>query len=368
MPHSPEPSVPSLRRRSLLAGLGLAGGLAALGCAAPGHRPAASPPAPPHAQGLNGEGWQALEADWHDTARARDVPVRLYLPRAPATDTSAAPSEALHGLPLVLFSHGIGGSRRGYRYLGQHWAQQGFASLHVQHVGSDQRLWRAGSLWSLPERLQTAAQTAEALDRALDLRFALDTLLASPWAGAVDAARVAVAGHSYGANTALLLAGARVDRPGLPGSLRDDRLRGAVLISAPPLYGEADPGRILAPVQIPTLHITATDDVIRVPGYYSPAADRVAVYEQVGSAHKALAVFSGGSHSMFTDRLLTGGAALNPRVKQATQALTTAFLDGLLRGGTPAALQDWARAHAPLLARFEQQGLALHARSGRPEA
>ncbi|GAA4418628.1 hypothetical protein [Acidovorax lacteus] len=354
----PPPSAPLIRRRSLLAGLGLASGLATLGCAS--HN---APARSTTATDLEGDGWTALEADWHDATRARDVPVRLYLPQRAAA-VSYPPTAVLQAgtgaLPLVVFSHGIGGSRRGYRYLGQHWAQQGFASLHVQHVGSDQRLWRAGSLWSLPERLQTAAQTAEALDRAYDVRFALDTLLTSAWAAVVDASRMAVAGHSYGANTALLLTGARVERPGQPSDLRDPRLRGAVLISAPPLYGEADPQRILSPVQVPTLHITATDDVIRVPGYYSPAADRVAVYEQVGSPHKTLAVFSGGSHSMFTDRLRTGGAALNPRVKQATQALTTAFLDGLLRQGKPPALQDWAHQHAPLLARFEQQGMPLH--------
>jgi Platelet-activating factor acetylhydrolase, isoform II len=42
---------------------------------------------------------------------------------------------------LIAFSHGIGGSRRDYSYLGRHWASKGYASLHVQHVGSDNALW-----------------------------------------------------------------------------------------------------------------------------------------------------------------------------------------------------------------------------------
>ena len=70
---------------------------------------------------------------------------------------------------------------------------------------------------------------------------------------------------------------------------------------------------------IPTLHITATDDVIRIPGYYSGADDRLAEFEATGSARKVLAMFEGGSHSMFTDRAGTGGATLNPQVKAATQ-------------------------------------------------
>lgn len=334
-----------LTRRRLLAGSSLAVGLSALGCASP-----TAPPRTDPGPGA-GPGWRAVEQDWTDAARARDVPVRLYLPQADGTADAA--------LPLVVFSHGIGGSRRGYSYLGRHWAAAGFASLHVQHVGSDHRLWRDGSLWNLPSRLQAAAQAHEALDRARDLRFAIDRLLSEPSLARIDPGRMVVAGHSYGANTALLLAGARVERPDAPADLHDERLRGAMLLSAPPLYGEPAPERILASVQVPTLHVTATDDVIRVPGYYSPAADRVAVYEQVGSADKALAVFNGGSHSMFTDRLLTGGVTLNGQVKLATQALTTAFLQGLLRSGHPTPLQAWADAHAPLLARFEQQGAHL---------
>ena len=132
-------------------------------------------------------------------------------------------------MPLVVFSHGIGGSRRGYSYLGQHWASHGVASLHLQHIGSDRNVWFGNPL-------------------------------------------------------------------GMIG-----RLQAAIVLSAPPFYGEPDPATILAPVTVPTLHVTATGDVIRIPGYYSGAEDRVAVFEATGSAAKALAVFDGGSHSMFTD-------------------------------------------------------------------
>ena len=37
----------------------------------------------------------------HDDARSRDIPIRVYLP------TTSGPA------PVVLFSHGLGGSRRG---------------------------------------------------------------------------------------------------------------------------------------------------------------------------------------------------------------------------------------------------------------
>ena len=281
------------------------------------------------------------EFDWFDASRGRLVPVRLYLPTDP-------PGAQPH--PLVVFSHGIGGSRRGYCYLGRHWASQGYASLHLQHVGSDRAVWMGNPL-ALPGRLQAAAQESEATARVRDLSFALDQLLAGPLAARIDAARIVAAGHSYGANTTLLAAGAEVERDGHPLNLRDARIKAAIVISAPPFYGETSPQKVLAGIRVPSLHITATEDIIRVPGYYSPATDRVAVFEATGGPAKALAVFEGGSHSIFTDRAGTGGALLNPQVKAATQALSTAFL-GSVFGGDSAALRQTVQRFSGLLARF----------------
>ena len=285
---------------------------------------------------------QAIDYDWVDAARGRAVPVRLYWP------TEVAPGTPV---PLVVFSHGIGGSRLGYSYLGRYFAEHGIASLHLQHVGSDINLW-FGSPWDLVSRLQSAAQESEAVARVGDLRYALDQVLAGEYGTRIDRSRIVAAGHSYGANTALLAAGARVPRAGQIVDLRDTRIRAAILMSAPPFYGEGDEERILRHVQVPTLHITATEDVIRIPGYYSPSSDRIAVFEATGSQRKALAVFRGGSHSIFTDRAAPGGSELNAQVKAATQELSLAFLDAVFRD-QDAALTGWPSRHQAILARFE---------------
>ena len=189
--------------------------------------------------------------------------------------------------------------------------------------------------------------------RVQDLSFALDQLLAGELATHIDKARIVAAGHSYGANTTLLAAGARVERQGRTLDFRDPRIRAAIVISAPPFYGDASPERILASVTVPTLHIAATDDVIRIPGYFSGAQDRVQVFEATGSAVKVLAVFDGGSHSMFTDRVGTGGVALNPQVKAATQALSLAFLHRVF-DGQGAALAAWPLQFGSIVARFAE--------------
>jgi predicted dienelactone hydrolase len=297
--------------------------------------------------------YRVIDFDWVDAPRSRPVPTRLYWPaeRPPGAQ-----------VPLVVFSHGIGGSRQGYSYLGKHWSSQGVASLHVQHAGSDASLWR-GNPFGVVGRLQAAAQESEAVARAADLRFALDRMLSDetgPLGAAVDRRRLVAAGHSYGANTTLLTVGAQVVRQGRTVDCKDARFSAAIVISAPPFYGEKDLAAVLGPVSVPTIHVTATDDVIEIPGYRSGAADRLAVFDAVGDPRKLLAVFQGGSHSVFTDRGFTGGAALNPKVKAATAELSLAFLD-LSFQRDDAALRRWRTAWQPILATAPEPGFPVRA-------
>jgi len=323
---------------------------------------------------------RAVDLDWVDTRRERPIPCRLYLPALTAESTK---------LPLVVFSHGLGGSRTGYRYLGSYLAEYGVASIHPQHVGSDRQLWTSGNPFALIERLNSASSDGEALARVADLRFVIDQVLGrgqgstgpkgpSELFAQVDPQSIVVAGHSYGANTAMLISGALVEREGKPVALRDERVRAAMLLSAPPFYGERSPERILATLRIPTLHITATEDLIRIPGLRSGLEDRLAVFAATASRFKCLAVFQGGSHSVFTDRFGAVDYESNGRIKQATRELCLAFLHALGRVlpgfarapvhdalelqpnalAAPAAdaLVHWERRHAPLLQRFVREG------------
>src|SRR5438128_1597060 len=65
-----------------------------------------------------------------DDQRSRDIPVRVYLPTAPGP------------APVVLFSHGLGGSRENSPFLGRHWSARGYAVVFMQHAGSDESVWK----------------------------------------------------------------------------------------------------------------------------------------------------------------------------------------------------------------------------------
>lgn len=70
-----------------------------------------------------------LELTVADAARNRELPILVYLPAGKTT------------APVVLFSHGLGGSA-GSAFLGKHWAARGYVCVFLQHPGSDTSVWK----------------------------------------------------------------------------------------------------------------------------------------------------------------------------------------------------------------------------------
>ena len=71
-------------------------------------------------------------------ARPRRSTSPCTTPRGRATSRSAStcpPDKRARA--VVLFSHGLGGSREGSAYLGEHWAARGYVVVLLQHPGSD---------------------------------------------------------------------------------------------------------------------------------------------------------------------------------------------------------------------------------------
>ena len=303
--------------------------------------PQALPMAALAADALGDAAFSVQDLEWNDDARARRVPVRLFLP-------ASVPGRQV---PLIVFSHGIGSSRDGYGYLGRYWASHGIASLHLQHVGSDRSLWQ-GNVLGLLSRFQHAAGEAEALDRAQDFHFALDRFLEGPHGQRIARERIVAAGHSYGANTTLLVSGAKVVRDGKLFQLRDPRVSAAIVISAPPFYGDADFRPILSGIHIPTLHVTSEDDVIHIPGYGSGVEDRLKVFDAMGG-EKTLAVYKHGSHNVFTEKRYFDSVQVATDVKAATESLSLAFLQQVYGGHDE--LQGWGSRNAGLYSKYSTQ-------------
>ncbi|MDP2370946.1 alpha/beta hydrolase family protein [Rhodoferax sp.] len=259
----------------------------------------------------------------------------MYLPRS------------LSSAPVLLFSHGLGGSREGSGFLGVHWAARGYVAVFLQHQGSDDAVWRESTPGARMAALRRAANLSNTLLRLQDVPVVIDQL--SQWhasnghalAGRLDLSRIGMSGHSFGAVTTQAVSGQR-DARGVA-AFMDARIMAAVIMS-PSSPRQADPTLAFGAVAIPWLLMTGTRDVAVVGD--ADVASRLTVFPALPPGAKYELVLHDAEHSAFSDRALPGDQlARNPNHHRAILALSTAFWDAHLRHDPTA--KAWLDGHGP---------------------
>lgn len=273
----------------------------------------------------------SVKVDWFDQKRNRKIPVKFYFPK-----------QANGPFPVIIFSHGLGGSRDGYSYLGRHWAEHGYVALYLQHAGTDIEVWQNIPPGEVMDALRKAAShSGNAAARVVDVTFALDqleTVNKEPGSlhGLMDLERIGMAGHSFGAMTTLAIAGQVFFTPtGVLLSAPDPRVKAALPMSSPVPKNKDHWPVAFSRISIPCLHMTGTDDVM--PIGESKAADRRVPFECSKQADNYLITFAGGDHMVFVGLTRNAGQAERDAIIQGLiKTSSVAFWDAFLKGN-PAA-------------------------------
>lgn len=257
-----------------------------------------------------------------DEKRGREIPLRVYLP----------PS-AKGAQKVVLFSHGLGGSRENSPYLGNHWAGRGYVVVFMQHAGSDASVWKGAPLAQRMDAMKSAASLGNFMDRVQDVPAVLNQL--EKWnkeqghalSGRMELEKVGMCGHSFGAVTTQAVSGQSF----LQGGQRftDPRIDAAIAYS-PSAPKVGDPAKAFGSVKIPWMLMTGTQDTSPI-GDISVEA-RLKVYPALPKGLAYELVLDGAEHSAFSDRALPGDKqSRNPNHHKLVLALSTAFWDAHLR-------------------------------------
>jgi predicted dienelactone hydrolase len=270
-----------------------------------------------------------------DEGRQRDIPLRVYLP--------AAAGKA----PVVLFSHGLGGSRENSPYLGQHWGARGLVVVYLQHPGSDEDVWKDRPRAERLAALQREASVENFRLRVQDVKAVLDQLerwnesSGHPLAGRLDLARAGMSGHSFGAVTTQAVSGESYPLVGT--RFTDGRIRAALAMS-PSVPRQGDPAEAFGKVEIPWMLMTGTSDVAPIGN--ADVASRLRVFPSLPAGGKYELVLADAEHSAFGDRPLPGDRKpRNPNHHRAILALSTAFWEAYLRDD--AAARAWLQGARP---------------------
>ncbi|MEM9702346.1 MAG: dienelactone hydrolase, partial [Planctomycetota bacterium] len=139
-----------------------------------------------------------IDLEVRDADRGRTIPIRVRLP--PRAD-----GDAVEPAPVLLFSHGLGGSRESGAYLAERWSARGYVCVNLQHPGSDEAVWKEVRPFRRLAALKQAASAKNYLLRVQDVPVVLDQLEAwnrdeaHPLSGRLDLTRIGMSGHSFGA-------------------------------------------------------------------------------------------------------------------------------------------------------------------------
>ena len=174
----------------------------------------------------------------NDVDRGKQLEVRVYYPIEQPVS------------PVIIFSHGAGGSRDTAGPLLSWWASHGYiviAPTHADSIELSRRYKSGGSSGRYGDDLQwqmrrilrrIATHPADWKARAGDITFLLDnlTLIEDQLpgiSGKMDRGAIGMAGHSYGAYTTMLIGGATVTPPrgGAPVNYGDDRPAALLVLS-----------------------------------------------------------------------------------------------------------------------------------------
>ncbi|MCX6969679.1 MAG: alpha/beta hydrolase [Verrucomicrobia bacterium] len=261
---------------------------------------------------------KVLDFVLHDANRQRDLPVRVYLPKSPEP------------APVVLFSHGLGGSSKGYSYLGTHWSGRGYVVVAIQHPGSDESVWRGSS--NPAASMKQAAHGKNFMLRVQDIPAVIDQLAlwnrepGHPLINRLDLEMIGMAGHSFGAVTTQGVSGETLGWVGT--KFTDSRIQAALCLSpSAPRLGKAS--KAFGSVKIPWMLMTGTNDIGLIGG--QRLASRLAVFPALPPGGKYELVLNGADHMAFSDSPIPRSAS-NPNHHKAIEALSTAFWDAYLKG------------------------------------
>ncbi|SDK89167.1 Chlorophyllase enzyme [Nonomuraea maritima] len=271
-------------------------------------------------------------------ARGEDLRVRVS---APVTGGE---------LPVIVFSHGFGGSLDGYAPLVDFWAARGFVVVQPTHL--DSRTLNLAP--DDPRHPEIWRHRVDDLTRVLDRLDVLEAAVPG-LAGRVDRDSVAAAGHSWGAQTVSMLLGARVlDADGAPGKdMSDPRIKAGVLLAVPgtggadltPFAAEhfpfMNPG--FSEMTTPALVVAGDRDQsalsVRGPEWFTDAY-------ALSPGSKSLLTLFGAEHSLggISGYHSTETTDESQERVALLRRLTWAYLRGALRPGDP----SWSAATAEL--------------------
>lgn len=261
-----------------------------------------------------------------DSARGKTLTVRVFYPR------DGGP------YPLIVFSHGYGGTPAAYQSFLTAWAAHGYVIVAPEHADAG-AIGRGGFRTQMRTMLQVIADPDALAARVSDVKLCIDNIpmierQVPDLAGRIDRTAIAVGGHSFGAETAMGIAGASYDNnPG--GNYRDPRVKAALAMSPEGAGVMGLNQNSWSTIAIPMMIMTGSRDI--EPG--RSAQVRLDAYRLSPPGDKFACFIDGATHFSFTDLPLMRARPQTEAIHDAIEDTSLAYWNATLRSSASA--RDW---------------------------
>jgi predicted dienelactone hydrolase len=275
--------------------------------------------------------FEASDLVLHDSKRSKDLHVRVFYP------------EQTGKYPVIVFSHGAGGSQTCCDALTRHWASYGYITIQPTHEDSAlQRRNTGEENIRFPPAVREALKKPELWEgRPRDISFVLDSLSSLErripgLAGKIDAAHIGVAGHSMGSYTAEAIAGALIDLPNQKrANFLDSRVKAVLCLSpqGPGQFGLTE--HSFDRLSLPYLGVTGSLDSL---GPVATPAWHKKPFERSVQGDKYHLLIEGANHMSFisANRISAARQSQAEAILGYTNSASLAFWDAYLKGDASA--------------------------------
>lgn len=221
----------------------------------------------------------------------RVVPYKIYYPE----------QEVKKPLPVIIWSHGLGGTQDGAGFIARFLASHGYVHVNIGHEGTNDSLWRGkpGHPWDHIRKAKISWETVR--NRYLDVPFVLNSLENNAFDLPVELnfENIGMSGHSFGALTTQIMAGQLTGNPE-PEDFSDKRFKTALAYSPVPNIRIPLPAeQVYSAIGLPMLHLSGSEDHSPLDGDIHAGRKEIFDHAGRGGAMQMSVILDKADHMVF---------------------------------------------------------------------
>jgi dienelactone hydrolase len=246
---------------------------------------------------------------WNSTINPSTEPVRVLIKRGEWVDGDRNDRpvkykiyypdiETPKPLPIIIWSHGLGGTQDGAGFIARFLASHGYVHVNIGHEGTNDSLWRGkdGHPWDNIRKAKIPWSDVQ--NRYLDVPFAIEQLKPMDLPVSLDFENMGMSGHSFGALTTQIIAGQLTGNPE-PEDFSVDAFTCALAYSPVPNIRIPLPAeQVYSAIKLPMMHMSGTEDHSPLDGNIQAGRDEIFDYAGQGRMQYGI-ILNHADHMVF---------------------------------------------------------------------